>query len=120
MPAGTALTLFKIDIATGDLIPAVSVYGGDVVGSVDGNGLSATFSGISSLSTIAGLIPQLQGDLDADGDVDRDDLNLLLADRNSPASGPDDPKDLDGDGTITVLDARKLVLLCTRARCATE
>ncbi|MFT5758966.1 MAG: hypothetical protein ACI9LM_003715, partial [Alteromonadaceae bacterium] len=29
-------------------------------------------------------------------------------------------KDLDGDGTITVLDARKLVSLCTRMRCATE
>ena len=28
--------------------------------------------------------------------------------------------DLDGDGMITALDARKLVLLCTRLRCATQ
>ncbi len=28
--------------------------------------------------------------------------------------------DLDGDGRITGLDARKIVLLCTRPRCATE
>jgi len=28
--------------------------------------------------------------------------------------------DLDGDGVITGLDARKLVLLCTRPRCAVE
>jgi hypothetical protein len=66
------------------------------------------------------MVSEVPGDLDGDGDVDRNDLNLLLANRNSPARGPDDPEDLDGDGTITVLDARKLVLLCTRTRCATE
>jgi len=56
-------------------------------------------------------------DLDGDGVVDRSDLNIILSARNSPASGPDDPRDLDGDGMITVLDARKLVLLCTCPRC---
>jgi hypothetical protein len=62
----------------------------------------------------------VEGDLDGDCDVDRDDLNIILAARNTPADGPDDPRDLDGDGVITVLDARKLVLLCTRTGCATE
>jgi hypothetical protein len=62
----------------------------------------------------------LPGDIDGDCDVDRDDLNILLAARNTPADGPDDPRDLDGDGVITVLDARRLVLLCTRPACATE
>lgn len=60
------------------------------------------------------------GDLDADGDVDRHDLSILFAARNQPAIGIDDPKDLDGDGTITALDARQLKLLCTRTRCAVE
>jgi hypothetical protein len=60
------------------------------------------------------------GDLDGDCDVDRDDLNIILAARNTPASGSDDPRDMDGDGMITANDARQLVLLCTRARCATE
>ncbi len=59
------------------------------------------------------------GDLDGDGDVDRCDLNIILAHRGEPASGPDDPMDLDGDGWITILDARILVTLCTVPRCGT-
>jgi hypothetical protein len=62
----------------------------------------------------------VEGDYDGDGDVDRNDLNILLAVRNTPASGPDDPMDLDDDGMITALDARKLVLMCTRPRCAID
>ena len=58
------------------------------------------------------------GDLDRDGDIDQSDLNIILSARNTPASGPDDPKDLDGDGQITALDGRKLTTLCTRPRCA--
>ncbi len=61
----------------------------------------------------------IPGDLDKDGDVDQNDLNILLTYRNKPASACPGC-DLDGDGMITVLDARKLVLLCTRPRCATE
>ena len=61
-----------------------------------------------------------EGDLDHDGDIDQDDLDRLLAKRNTPASGPNDPMDLDGDGRITALDARMLILKCTRPRCATH
>jgi len=57
-----------------------------------------------------------EGDLNGDGLVCRTDLNIILSHRNQPAS--ECPEcDLDGDGTITVLDARKLVLLCTNPRC---
>lgn len=59
----------------------------------------------------------MPGDLNGDGVVCQTDLSILLAYRNKPAS--ECPEcDLDRDGTITVLDARKLVLMCTNPRCA--
>ncbi len=60
------------------------------------------------------------GDIDGDRDVDQFDLNRVNAARNKRASGPDDPKDLDKNGTINALDARKLTMLCTRPRCAVK
>jgi predicted outer membrane repeat protein len=54
-----------------------------------------------------------RGDLDGDGDIDHEDLAVIRAARGSLAEGPDDRRDLDGDGKITVLDMRKLVLLFT-------
>jgi pimeloyl-ACP methyl ester carboxylesterase len=61
---------------------------------------------------------RIPGDFDGDYDIDREDLNILLSYRNQAASlFPEG--DLDGDGVVTVLDARKLVLQCTRPRCAT-
>ncbi|MBD9357996.1 hypothetical protein [Methylomonas albis] len=60
----------------------------------------------------------VRGDLDGDRDVDQLDLNVVIAARNLPASGVSDPRDLDKNGVINVLDVRKLTLLCTRVRCA--
>jgi uncharacterized repeat protein (TIGR01451 family) len=76
----------------------------------DGDGIGDACDGIESLTC----------DIDSDFDVDRSDVNLILAARNTPANGPDDPRDRDGDGRITVLDSRKCVLECTRPGCATN
>jgi len=67
---------------------------------------------------VAGVEEIIPGDLDGDEDIDRDDINIFLTYRNQPASACPEC-DIDGDGTITALDARKIVLLCTRPRCAT-
>lgn len=57
------------------------------------------------------------GDIDHDCDVDRDDLNIVLASIGSAATGPDDPRDINIDGMITLSDADELVLLCTNPMC---
>jgi hypothetical protein len=76
-------------------------------------------SGVSDscIGTVTVVTPK--GDLDKDCDIDQNDLNIILSYRNQPASNCPEC-DLDGDGKITALDSRKLVLLCTRPRCATK
>jgi hypothetical protein len=56
-------------------------------------------------------------DLDNDHDVDRRDLDLILAMRNRSAS-PGDPRDMTRDGRIDVNDARRCTLQCYRPRCS--
>lgn len=60
---------------------------------------------------------KLVNDLDADGDVDNNDVVIVLAARNTTAA-PNDARDINRDGVINVNDARALSLQCTRARCA--
>lgn len=57
------------------------------------------------------------GDLNGDGVVDSRDVALLTQRLNNPASALP-AADLDGDGQITALDARKLALICSQANCA--
>jgi hypothetical protein len=64
----------------------------------------------------------IPGDLDIDGDVDQNDIAIVVADRNKmvaeSACGP--RGDIDGDGRITALDARRLTLMCTRPGCRVQ
>jgi hypothetical protein len=63
---------------------------------------------------------ELQGDLYGDGDIDQDDLNMLLAAKNTSSTGPGDPRDLNHDGFINEQDAQILTGLCSRPNCATH
>ena len=56
-------------------------------------------------------------DVDADGDVDRQDVRLIISARNTPAGGAKDPRDADSDGTITMLDARICIRQCNLPNC---
>jgi hypothetical protein len=68
-----------------------------------------------ALSILAApLPPAVRGDINGDSYVDRSDLSLVTAARNQPSSGPGDKRDLDGDGVITVKDARIVATLFTR------
>jgi len=53
----TAIQLFRVDSATGKLVPAVNTSGNPVIGHVDSGGMTATFPGLSRLSTLVGLLP---------------------------------------------------------------
>lgn len=56
---------------------------------------------------------------DVNGDQVVDDRDLWIVMRTLPAGvGPNDPRDLDYDGRVTISDARLLVLYCTKPNCA--
>jgi hypothetical protein len=56
-------------------------------------------------------------DVDDNGVIDRNDIALVFAARDTTAA-IDDPRDENQDGVITVNDARRCVLQCTKAGCA--
>jgi hypothetical protein len=52
------LHLYRIDPATGNLVPALNVQGNPVIGKVQApDGMTAKFTGIARLSTVVGLLP---------------------------------------------------------------
>ncbi|WP_395339910.1 PKD domain-containing protein [Ningiella sp. W23] len=57
-------------------------------------------------------------DADEDNDVDKNDIGLIFQARGQSALGPDDPRDEDGDGVITIFDGRACSAQCNLARCA--
>ncbi len=74
--------------------------------------------GAQSVSIPVSVPRTIPGDLNGDGEVDQDDLNIILDALNTPAVGPFDARDLNKDGVIDMLDAKQLVSLCT-SRCNT-
>jgi hypothetical protein len=58
---GTVLWLYRVDSTTGLLEPAIDIAGQPIAGTVDApDGMSATFTGVSRLSTVVGLRAQIQ------------------------------------------------------------
>jgi hypothetical protein len=70
--------------------------------------------------TVTKVVAQVKCDVDSDGDIDQLDLSLISKARNKPASGPNDPRDANGDGRITVADVQACIPKCTRDNCATQ
>ena len=67
-----------------------------------------------SIIVLVSVPSTIRGDLDGDGDVDQDDLNIILDSIGQPAVRPVDARDLDSDGIIDLRDAVALKALCTR------
>jgi hypothetical protein len=87
-----------------------------------GDGGSFVANGLQTTKAYKFTDFELTTDFDGDGDIDLDDINILLADLNRAVkdSACGVQCDLDKDGKITALDARLLVLRCTRPGCATH
>ena len=62
--------------------------------------------------------PPQRCDVDLDKDVDIYDINAILRALGRRASSATDPRDADGNLRITLLDALKCTVKCTRRRCA--
>lgn len=58
----------------------------------------------------------LDGDLNGDGTIDKLDVALISQNLNKPASVLPEA-DVDNDGRITALDARRLATICSNANC---
>jgi hypothetical protein len=76
---------------------------------------------VNGTVTIPVVVPSAaRGDLNGDGKVNLDDLNILEEALNTPAIKPADARDLNRDGVINALDARVLITLCTKPGCARQ
>jgi len=58
-------------------------------------------------------------DLDGDGDVDKNDVQIVTTARGVPPTAYDQ-RDVNGDGVINANDARALTLQCSRPGCASN
>lgn len=86
-----------------------------------GESAQASFVGSSDNFSKWQFYPHINGDLDADGDVDATDRDILLGFRNQPAITPGDRRDLNGDGLIDLKDARFIMqLICSAGSCQTN
>lgn len=110
-PNGSAFVDVRIAIPAATPVGTTNAVSLAVTGASSANG--TVFTQVVRAATLA-------GDVDGDGDVDRDDAQLVFMARNQSASGDADPRDMDRDGRVTVLDARKVSLACTRPSCARQ
>ncbi|XVJ70990.1 MAG: hypothetical protein HEQ39_16240 [Rhizobacter sp.] len=92
------------------------------VGTINNISFTATGASTANGTVVTQVVSArtIPGDLDGDGDIDRDDVGIVFSARGQTALSASDPRDLDGDGKITALDSRKAMQLCTRPGCRRE
>ena len=125
---GTLTNGTEVDLSSSTLISygssntnVATVSQTGVVTAVGSGSAYIKISGAAVPFAIPVFVPNvIRGDLNGDGRVDIDDVNILDSFLNTPANGPNDARDLNHDGVINALDARILVTLCTKPGCVTH
>lgn len=100
----------------GNLLSAVAVS--DDGRTIAGPRRLLSYSYQAWVATDRGQPPALTCDADGNGAIDKKDIALIYAARGQAATLPEDVRDKDGDGTITINDGRGCVLDCTLPGCA--
>ena len=104
-PDGTATVTVNHDY-TGEAGPVL-----DIAVIARGSGREGTAAAMIGVTV-------LPADIDINGQVDIDDIRLILAARGQTVPPADPALDLNGDGVISIIDARTAMFLCTNPRCA--
>lgn len=86
---------------------------GNVIARGSGTTTVTVQNGSLSASIAVSVPAAVRGDLNGDGRVDQDDLNLLIRAVGTPVSGPFDARDLNGDGVIDSKDVDVLQTTCS-------
>jgi hypothetical protein len=108
LAAGTEVSLYRIDEAAQSLVPVPNAGGRPTTGVVDAGEYSASFTGITSFSTLVGLLSQaaIAGDVDDDLRVDCVDVRLVqsVLGKRTGDPGYNARADVNHDGIIDFRD----------------
>ena len=107
MTPGAHLSLYHIDPIIG-LAPAMNASGNPVVGTVNSDGVSATFNNVVTLSTVVAYLSNgsVLGDVNGDGNVNCVDVSLVKSSfgKRTGQVGFNSAADLNNDNTVNILD----------------
>jgi hypothetical protein len=107
MTPGAKLSLYHIDPMIG-LAPAMNAFGNPVVGTVDADGIDATFNNVVTFSTVVAYLSNgsVLGDVNGDGVVNCVDVSIVKSGfgRHTGQPGFNIAADLNNDGTVNILD----------------
>jgi hypothetical protein len=107
MSPGANLSLYHIDPIIG-LAPAMNASGNPVVGTVNADGVSATFNNVVTVSTVVAYLSNgsILGDVNGDGSVNCTDVSIVKSSfgKHTGQAGFNSAADLNNDGTVNILD----------------
>lgn len=107
MTPGASLSLYHIDPIIG-LAPAMNASGNPVVGTVNADGVDATFNNVVTFSTVVAYLStgSVLGDVNGDGVVNCVDVSIVKSSfgTHTGQAGFNSAADLNNDGTVNILD----------------